>query len=275
MNEDPLEIAVIIPARDEELALPGVLRRLTPFFSRVVVVDNGSSDGTTNVARTYGVQVVSEPALGYGSACLAGLAALASAPPDIVAFVDADGSDDLACLPLLIGPVVRGEQDLVLGERVPSVGKALSLQQRLGHILATNLIRLIWKQRFADLGPMRVIRWRALEKLGMSDQDFGWTVQMQIRAVKHRLKVLEVRVPYFPRRAGRSKISRTISGTLRAGTAILAVIAKELALDLRHRCPRQATLSGPVQGGGGGHFQWNRQGDPCRSPLTGKGEPQL
>ncbi|MBJ6725145.1 glycosyltransferase family 2 protein [Geomesophilobacter sediminis] len=243
MSAAGTDIALVIPARNEELTLPGVLQGLPSVFSRVVVVDNGSTDGTAAVARTCGAEVVHEPAAGYGRACLAGLAALRSDPPDLVAFVDADGSDDLACLPLLIAPVVKGEQDLVLGARVPAVRQALSLQQRFGHLLATGLIRFIWKHRFADLGPMRVIRWTALERLSMADQNFGWTVEMQVRAVKRRLRIAEIPVPYYPRRAGKSKISRTVSGTVRAGTIILSVIARELLRDLREPAAVEPALA--------------------------------
>jgi glycosyltransferase involved in cell wall biosynthesis len=193
-----------------------------------VVVDNGSTDGTARVAAVYGATVVYEPVAGYGRACLAGLAALRNNPPDIVAFVDADGSDDLACLPVLIAPVAAGEQDFVLGERIPTTRKALSFQQRFGHLLATGLIRLFWKHRYRDLGPMRVIRWDALERLGMADQDFGWTVEMQVKALKHGLRIQEFKVPYHQRSAGKSKISRTISGTFKAGTTILWVIGREV-----------------------------------------------
>jgi glycosyltransferase involved in cell wall biosynthesis len=229
----PARIALIIPARNEELSLPGVLRNIPASITHVVVVDNGSTDRTAQVAIAYGAQVVTEPVAGYGRACLAGLAALRSDPPDIVAFVDADGSDELACLPVLIAPVAAGDQELVLGERIPSERRALSFQQRFGHLLATGLIRLIWNHRYQDLGPMRAIRWDALERLGMSDQDFGWTVEMQVRALKQGLKTLEIRVPYHRRRAGKSKISRTISGTIRAGTTILWVIGRELVQELR------------------------------------------
>ncbi len=227
------EIALIIPARNEELSLPGVLSRVPQLITRVVVVDNGSTDRTARVAAAYGATVVTEPVAGYGRACLAGLAALRDNPPDIVAFVDADGSDELACLPVLIAPVASGEQDLVLGERIPTTRKALSFQQRFGHLLATGLIRLIWKHCYRDLGPMRVISWDALERLGMTDQDFGWTVEMQVRAIKQRLKIQEIPVPYYQRSAGKSKISRTISGTFSAGSTILWIIGRELAHELR------------------------------------------
>jgi glycosyltransferase involved in cell wall biosynthesis len=231
VSKDRLSIALIIPARNEELSLPGVLSKVPNLITQVVVVDNGSTDGTARVAAVYGATVVSEPVAGYGRACLAGLAALRADPPDIVAFVDADGSDELACLPVLIAPVVAGEQDFVLGERIPSTRKALSFQQRFGHLLATGLIRLFWKHRFRDLGPMRVIRWDALEQLGMTDRDFGWTVEMQVRALKHGLRIQEIRVPYHKRSAGKSKISRTISGTIKAGSTILWTIGRELAYE--------------------------------------------
>ena len=235
MTARPLDIALIIPARNEELSLPGVLAKLPFGIRRVLVVDNGSTDATAQVAANFGAQVVAEPVAGYGRACLAGLAALRVDPPDLVAFVDADGSDELSRLADLIAPVAAGEQDLVLGRRVPSVRAALSFQQRFGHLLATGLIRLIWKHHYRDLGPMRVVSWAALERLAMTDQAFGWTVEMQVRAVKSGLRIAEIDVPYHPRTAGKSKISRTISGTVKAGSTILWVIGRELVQGLQQR----------------------------------------
>jgi len=234
------DIALIIPARNEELSLPGVLRNVPSGISRVVVVDNGSTDATAQVAVEYGARVVVEPVAGYGRACLAGLASLRNNPPDIVAFVDADGSDELSRLPDLIAPVAVGEADLVLGRRVPDERKALSFQQRFGHILATGLIRLFWKHRFRDLGPMRVIRWTELERLAMSDRAFGWTVEMQVRALRHGLRIREIDVPYHLRTAGKSKISRTIQGTVKAGSTILWVIGKEVAQGLLQKMEQTA-----------------------------------
>jgi len=167
---------------------------------------------------------------------------LRSNPPDIVALDDADDSDELACLPLLIAPVAAGEQDFMLGERIPVERKALSFQQRFGHLLATGLIRLFWKRRYHDLGPMRVISWAALEQLAMADQDFGWTVEMQVRALKHGLRIQEIKVPYHTRTAGKSKISRTISGTVKAGSTILWTIGRELAHELRQERREAITL---------------------------------
>ena len=222
------DIALVIPARNEELCLPGVLAQVPPEVTRVVLADNGSTDATARVGAALGAEVVSEPIAGYGRACLAGLAALRHNPPDLVAFVDADGSDDLSRLPELIAPILAGSHDLVLGRRVPVEKGALSCQQRFGHLLATSLIRLFWGQSYRDLGPMRVIGWESLQRLAMQDQGFGWTVEMQVRAVKQGLRMLEIDVDYRRRSAGKSKISRTISGTLRAGSTILWVIGREL-----------------------------------------------
>lgn len=229
------DIALIIPARNEELSLPGVLGNVPRGIKRVVVVDNGSTDRTAEVAALGGARVVAEPVAGYGRACLAGLAYLRNDPPDIVAFVDADGSDELSRLPNLIAPVADREEDLVLGRRIPSVAAALSFQQRFGHLLATGLIRLIWKHRFRDLGPMRVISWAALNRLHMADKAFGWTVEMQVRALRHGLRIREIDVPYYKRTAGKSKISRTITGTVKAGSTILWVIVREMAHGLREK----------------------------------------
>ncbi len=195
--------------------------------TQVVVVDNGSRDRSAEVARRQGACVVQEPRRGYGAAGLAGIAALRR-EVDVVAFMDADGSDDPADLPHLLEPIERDKADLVIGSRVlgqREVG-ALTPQQRISNALATALLRLLFGIRATDLGPFRAIRRSALERLALHDPDFGWTIAMQIRAHQAGLRVVEIPVRYHRRRAGRSKISGTVPGTIRAGTKILGTILK-------------------------------------------------
>jgi glycosyltransferase involved in cell wall biosynthesis len=220
-------LALILPARNEALALPALLAAVPAFVDRVVVVDNGSTDATARIADDGGADVVSEPTPGYGQACLAGIAFLQSASPDIVAFADADGSDDLPSLAGLLDLLAQEEADLALARRVPSDPEALTSQQRFGNGLATFLIRLFWGHRYGDLGPMRTISWDALELLDMRDRGFGWTVEMQIKAIKKGLQVREIPLPYSRRSAGFSKVSRTLMGAVRAGAKILWVIGRE------------------------------------------------
>jgi glycosyltransferase involved in cell wall biosynthesis len=225
---------LVIPALDKEAALPGVLRALPQgSFGEVVVVDNGSRDRTAEVARAAGATVVREPVRGYGAACLAGLAHLAArgAPPEIVVFLDADGSDDPSELPRLLEPIASGAADLVIGSRTLGHCEpgALPIHQRAGNGVATALIRLLYRHRFTDLGPFRAIRWQALETLRMRDVGYGWTVEMQVRALRHRLRVVEVPVTYRRRAGGTSKVSGTVRGTLGAGSKILVTIVRHAA----------------------------------------------
>jgi glycosyltransferase involved in cell wall biosynthesis len=220
-------IALLLPARNEASALPAALSNIPPLVDSVVVIDNGSTDATAQVAQSCGAQVVSERKPGYGRACLAGIEALKNNPPDIVAFADADGSDDLSRLSELIDPLVNNHADLVIESRMPVEPDALSQQQRFGNLLATTLIRIFWGYAFQDLGPMRAMRWGSLQALDMRDQNFGWTIEMQIKAVKTGLRIVEVPLPYMKRSAGVSKISRTIKGAIRAGIKIIWVIFRE------------------------------------------------
>jgi|SRR5262245_8075359 len=228
-----LTLEVVIPARDEAQALPLVLADLPRQgdgwrVRRVVVVDNGSRDASADVARAAGADVVREPVAGYGRACLAGLAHLRAAPPDAVVFVDADHSDDPRELPRLVRPLVFGEADLVIGSRVLGAREpgAFTPVQALGNALAPALLRWLWGVRATDLGPFRAIRWQTLESLRMRDRGFGWTVEMQARAARAGVPVVEVPVSYRRRRHGRSKIAGTLTGSLRAGVTILATIAR-------------------------------------------------
>ncbi len=228
-----LTIDILIPARDEQEALPFVLAGLPRSgegwsVRQVVVVDNGSRDGTAAVARAAGAQVVAEPVAGYGRACLGGLAHLRGAPPDAVVFVDGDHSDDPSELPRLLAPLVAGGADLVIGSRTLGAREpgAFTAVQAFGNWLAPALLRLLWGARATDLGPFRAVRWATLESLGMRDRDFGWTVEMQARAAARGVRTVEVPVSYRRRRHGRSKIAGTLVGSARAGAKILATIVR-------------------------------------------------
>ncbi len=222
-----LRVGLVIPARDEAEALPRVLPALPPWLAQVIVVDNGSSDGTAAVARGLGATVVAEPRRGYGLACLAGIAALAPAVTTVV-FMDADASDRPEDMAALLAPIARGEAELVIGSRTRGVAErgALTPQQRFGNALACGLMRLVWGARFSDLGPFRAIDRAALARLAMQDETLGWTVEMQVRAARLGLPVAEVPVGYR-RRIGQSKISGTLGGSVRAGVKILYVIGRE------------------------------------------------
>jgi glycosyltransferase involved in cell wall biosynthesis len=215
--------ALIIPARDEAESIGLVLQALPrELFIQVRVVDNGSKDATAQVARGAGAKVISEPRHGYGQASLAGLANLRP-EVDAVAFMDADLSDDPGDLANLVECFDRGEYDLLIGSRVlgrPEPG-SLTPPQRFGNWLTTSLIRRIWHVSFTDLGPMRILSVAALPRLHLRDRDFGWNVEMQARAAQLGLRVGEIPVRYRRRRFGKSKISGTIWGSLRAGVKIL------------------------------------------------------
>jgi glycosyltransferase involved in cell wall biosynthesis len=222
-------IHIIMPVLNEEAALRVQLPALPqPLRSKLVLVDNGSTDGSAAFAESLGIRVVREDIRGYGAACLAGLAALHDVQADdVVLFLDGDASDDLSDIPAVTGPVARGEADLVIGSRV--LGRrepgALPLHARFGNWLAVQLIRYKAGVRFTDLGPLRAIRADALMHLNMQDRAFGWTVEMQLKAAQRGMRVMEVPVRYR-KRIGKSKISGTITGSLRAGFTILRTIAQ-------------------------------------------------
>ena len=222
---DTRRVGVIIPARNEQAAIGRVIADIPLWADYIVVADNGSTDDTASIARAAGATVVTEPQPGYGGACLAALKALP--PSDVIVFVDGDYSDFPEDMAELVDPVLDGAADLVIGSRMLRAGdrKWLTPQQRYGNTLAVTLIRLIWGTRFTDLGPFRAISSEALTKLDMADRDYGWTVEMQIKAAEQQLKCLEVPARYR-QRIGVSKISGTLKGTVLAGTKILTVIAR-------------------------------------------------
>ncbi len=222
-------VAVVIPVFNERDSLPLVVAAVPPMPElEIVVVDNGSSDGTADVARGLEagipLRVVREDRRGYGSACLAGVAALAARPPDVIVFLDGDYSDHPEEMPRLLDGIEAGAELVIgsrtLGRREPG---ALLPQARFGNALACALIRLLYGHRYTDLGPFRAIRREAYERLGMEDADFGWTCEMQVKALRAGLRVAEVPVSYR-KRVGVSKITGTVSGTLRAGWKILWTI---------------------------------------------------
>ena len=219
---------VIIPALDESRSLPRVLDEIPRERVReVIVVNNGSTDPTAEVARRHGATVVAEPRRGYGSACLAGIEALKrrAEPPAVVVFLDADHSDHPDELPRIVRPIAEGRADLVVGSRI--LGRcepgALLPQARFGNRLATWLMRRLYGLEASDLGPFRAIRWETLLELGMSDRTFGWTAEMQVRAAAAGVRYAEIPVSYR-KRVGRSKITGTLSGTVRAGWKILYTV---------------------------------------------------
>ncbi|MEE9497861.1 MAG: glycosyltransferase family 2 protein [Nitrospinaceae bacterium] len=224
------KISVIIPAYNEEESLPHVLNDLPrDRLHQIIVVDNRSTDRTSEVASANGATVVYEKRQGYGQACLSGMDALDN--PDIVVFLDGDYSDFPEEIDLLLAPILKGEADFIVGSRMilEESRKALLPQARYGNQLAVFLIRLFFGHRFTDLGPFRAIRYESLQAIGMRDKNFGWTVEMQIKAVQKGLRIREVPVRYRMR-IGVSKITGTVSGTLKAGTKIIYTIFRYLII---------------------------------------------
>ncbi len=227
----PPQIKVVIPALNEEANVGGVVSSIPKdLVSEVVVVDNGSTDQTAAKAREAGATVVAQPVRGYGNACLKGMEYLRSLPlseqPDILVFLDADGSDVPAQMQELIAPIVEQDYDMVIGSRALGERAAGSMTppQLFGNWLASTLLRIIYGHRFTDLGPFRAIKWEELLDLDMRDRDFGWTVEMQVKAVRDGLKCTEIPVDYLKRGGGKSKVSGTIKGTILAGYKILFTI---------------------------------------------------
>jgi len=219
---DPI-IKLVIPARNEEDAIGNVVRSVVDQVTAVVVADNGSTDTTAETAKTAGALVISVPEPGYGRACLAAIEM--AGEYDILVFMDGDASDDPDDLPALLAPILSGEADMVIGSRI--LGDcdpgALTVQQRFGNTLACKLMHLFWGYKFTDLGPFRAIRKESYDALNMQAPTFGWTVEMQVRALKQGLRCAEVPV-HYRERIGVSKISGTLRGVILAGWYILGTI---------------------------------------------------
>jgi glycosyltransferase involved in cell wall biosynthesis len=217
------KISVIIPALNEESAIAKVLSAVPGWVDEVIVVDNGSTDRTVEIARRGGARVMLEARRGYGSACLTGLASLQDT--DIVVFLDGDFSDYPNEMDRLVDPIISDQADMVIGSRVLGNRErgALTPQARFGNWLSCLLMRLLWKTTYTDLGPFRAIAYPALKTLDMRDPNYGWTVEMQIKAARKGLRFIEVPVSYR-KRIGKSKVSGTVKGVILAGTKILFTI---------------------------------------------------
>lgn len=240
------DLVVIIPAFNEEASIGHVLRDLPRGrVLDVLVVDNGSTDRTAERARACGAVVVDEPRRGYGQACLTGIAAAAGREPEIVVFLDGDYSDHPEELDALLAPLDADRADLVIGSRMAGNREpgAMLPQAVVGNRVASVLMRWIWGARFTDLGPFRAIRFDALRRLGMTDRNYGWTIEMQIRAAEAGLRCVEVPVSYR-RRIGVSKVTGTLRGTLAASAKILWTIARYAATRGRrtYAPPRRAEI---------------------------------
>jgi len=243
-------IVVVIPALDEEEAIGAVIREIPPVVHEVIVVDNGSRDLTVDVARAAGATVVSEPRRGYGHACLAGIAAAGAA--DVLVFLDGDHSDYPAQLVEVVAPILEGRADLVIGSR--SRGRreagAHPWHAVVGTRACVGLMNLLAGSKATDLGPFRAITAEALRRLDMRDRNYGWTVEMQVKAARQGLRVVEVPVDYRPR-IGRSKVSGTVRGTIGAGTKIVATILRHaggrvIPRDFGSTGPEESAVSTPA-----------------------------
>lgn len=230
------KVVVIIPAFNEEESIPKVIKDIPSFIDEIIVANNGSTDNTAGVAAKLGATVVTENERGYGAACLKAIDYIKNKnlsadrqDYDIVVFLDGDYSDYPDEMALVVEPIIKDDYDLVIGSRM--IGKrekgAMLPQAVFGNWLAAFLVKLFWNYRFTDLGPFRAIKYESLLKLNMQDRNFGWTVEMQIKAAKQKMKCIEVPVRYR-KRIGESKVTGTIKGTVKASVKILYLIFASL-----------------------------------------------
>lgn len=224
-------IVVIIPAFNEEGAIPLVIKEIPSFVTEVVVVNNASNDDTSGAANRAGATVINEQRPGYGQACLKGIEYVKkmNPPPDIIVFLDGDHSDFPEEMPLLINKITIDDCDLVIGSRALGVKEkgSMTFTQLFGNWLASGLLNLLYKVKYTDLGPFRAVKFDSLLKMEMKDTNYGWTVEMQLKAARLKMKIEEVPVRYR-KRIGFSKISGTVKGTVLAGYKIITTIFKYL-----------------------------------------------
>jgi len=235
-----VRVSVIIPTHNEVQAIGRVLADLpSHLVTQVVVVDSNSTDGTPELARSMGAQVIHEPRRGYGRACLAGLGSAAN--PDIIVFLDGDYSDRPAELPLLLAPIAEGRADITLGSRFSRKSNqgALPWHQSFGNRLAAGLIRHLYGTQITDLGPFRAARAEVLHSLALEEDTYGWAVEMILKGALAGYRIVEVPVSYYPR-IGKSKISGTVKGTLGAAWFILSRIVRYYFRHRKAGAPRPA-----------------------------------
>lgn len=222
-------IKAIIPAYNEENSIGKVISDIPPIVDEIIVVNNNSTDATERVAKTAGATVINEPKRGYGYACLCGMnyISLQETKPDIIVFLDGDYSDYPQQLSQLVAPIIEKDIDLVIGARVRALREkgAMTYPQKFGNWLATKLMKLFFGARFTDLGPFRAIKYSKLLALHMEDKTYGWTVEMQLKALKKNYPYTEVPMRYR-NRIGVSKVSGTLKGAIFAGIKILTWIFK-------------------------------------------------
>ena len=235
LQEHMPDIRAVLPVYNEAENLEFVLQPLfeSGYFTEVICADNNSSDGSREIAAAMGARVTLCTELGYGATCLQALKDIQERGGcDVVLFTDADGADDPTRLGDLIRPLTSNESDFTLGVRAPELAEkgALLPQARFGNWLSTFLMKILWGYGFGDLGPYRALRWEALRKLKMDDRNFGWTVQMQIRAIKQKLRIAQIKVAYRKRHAGNSKVTASLKGAVAAGRIILWTVFQEYFL---------------------------------------------
>jgi len=240
-----LRAAVLIPARNEEEALPGLLDALASSdvegLETVVVVDNGSTDDTAGCAHAAGALVVREPRPGYGQACQRGLAALAKLdpPPGVVAFLDADDYRAPGQLAELLQPIRADIADMVVGVRSAPAGDGVRWHAALGNRLVLRVLRFLYGDTTRDMGPFRAIRWECVQQLGLDDPNYGWYVQMQVRALRGGWRVMSVPVSFQRRTRGRSKVSGSLTGSVAAGWVMLRTLLREVLRNSRSNNARE------------------------------------